>query len=186
MNGSHKRRIWSLENGYERQTAIDPKAYPYEILGDGQRGAFAIILRLYTNDLDYICRGPVVGFKVSLHLPGDLPQMANHFVRIPNERDTQITINPEVVRTADSLRGYAPNARGCYYPDERTLKYFKEYTQRNCELECLTDHTLENCRCVKFSMPREWNFALSEFFSANWGNKRCQIDQSLKIQTYRR
>lgn len=37
--------------------------------------------------------------------------------------------------------------------NEGTLKYFKEYTQRNCELECLTDHTLKKCGCVKFSMP---------------------------------
>lgn len=168
VKGLHRQRIWSLENGYDRQNAIDSKAYPYEILGDGQRGAFAIILRLYTNDLDFLCRGPVVGFKISLHLPGDLPQMSSHFVRIPNERDTLITINPEVVRTAKSLRSYSPNARGCYYSNERTLKYFKEYTQRNCELECLTDHTLENCRCVKFSMPREWN-ALISFSSWSFG-----------------
>lgn len=157
VKGAHKPRIWSLENGYDRQSAIDPKAYPYEILSDGERGAFTIILRLYANDLDFLCRGPVVGYRVGLHVPGELPQMSSHFVRIANERDTSITIRPEVVRTADSLRNYPPNARGCYYPNERMLKYFKEYTQRNCELECLTDHTLENCRCVKFSMPRKLN-----------------------------
>lgn len=71
-----KKRIWSLENGYERQSAVDPKAYPYEILGDGDRGAFSITLRMFKNDLDYICRGAVTGYKVSLHLPGDLPQMS--------------------------------------------------------------------------------------------------------------
>lgn len=76
MSGANRQRIWSLENGYERQNAVDPTAYPYEILGDGERGGFSILLRLFRNDFDYICRGPIIGYKVSLHLPGDLPQLA--------------------------------------------------------------------------------------------------------------
>lgn len=76
IKGANRRRIWSLANGYERQTAIDPKAYPFEIISDGERGAFSVVLRLFKNDFDFICRGPVIGYKVSLHLPGDLPQMA--------------------------------------------------------------------------------------------------------------
>lgn len=44
---------------------------------------------------------------------------------------------------------------GCYFPNEGTLKYFKEYSQLSCNSECLIDHTLRNCACVKFSMPRD-------------------------------
>lgn len=31
----------------------------------------------------------------------------------------------------------------------------RTYTQRNCELECLTNVTLAMCGCVKFSMPHD-------------------------------
>lgn len=44
--------------------------------------------------------------------------------------------------------------RQCYFQDERYLRYFKVYTQSNCELECLTNYTLHKCGCVKFYMPR--------------------------------
>lgn len=129
--------------------------YSYLILGAGDRGALSIVLRMYENDFDYICRGSIIGFKVAIHLTGDLPSIlsSNHFVRVPINQETLITFQPEVMRTADSLQRYSPTDRGCYYSNEGTLKYFKEYTQRNCELECLTDHTLNNCGCVKFSMP---------------------------------
>lgn len=152
-------RAWNLENGYERKNAIDPKMFPYEVLGAGNRGAFSIVLRMFENDFDYICRGSIIGYKVAIHLTGDLPSIlsSNHFIRIPNKQETLVTFEPKVMRTADSLRSYSPNDRGCFFSNEGTLKYFKEYTQRNCELECLTDHTLRNCGCVKFSMPSKYN-----------------------------
>lgn len=34
------------------------------------------------------------------------------------------------------------------------MRFFKVYTQTNCELECLTNYTLAKCNCVAFSMPR--------------------------------
>lgn len=131
-------------------------------MGAGNRGAFTIVLRMFEDDYDYVCRGPIIGYKVAIHLPGDLPQISSHFIRIPTNQETLVTFDPNVMRTAESLRRYSPNARGCYYPNEGTLKYFKEYTQRNCELECLTDYTLRNCGCVKFSMPREYRYRKSE------------------------
>lgn len=135
--------------------------FPFEVLGAGNRGAFSIILRLYENEVDYVCRGSIIGFKVAIHLAGDLPSIlsSNHFIRggekkveefyflcnalihycfalfsVPLNQETLITFQPDVMRAADSLQSYSPSARGCYYSNEGTLKYFKEYTQRNCEL----------------------------------------------------
>lgn len=116
----YKTRAWSLQNGYERKSEMDPKMFPYEILGAGNRGAFSIVLRMYENDFDYICRGSIIGFKVAIHLTGDLPSIlsSNHFIRVPTNQETLITFQPEVMRTADSLQKYSPNQRGCYFPNE--------------------------------------------------------------------
>lgn len=35
------------------------------------------------------------------------------------------------------------------------LRFYKNYTQANCEMECLSNYTKNECGCVKFSMPRE-------------------------------
>lgn len=43
--------------------------------------------------------------------------------------------------------------RQCFFDTERQLRFFKIYTQRNCELECLANFTVKTCGCAKFSMP---------------------------------
>lgn len=45
--------------------------------------------------------------------------------------------------------------RQCYFDEERHLKFFKVYSETNCELECIANYTLSICGCVKFSMPRK-------------------------------
>lgn len=45
--------------------------------------------------------------------------------------------------------------RKCYFDSERKLRFLKVYTQRNCELECLSNDTLHKCGCVQFSLPRD-------------------------------
>lgn len=39
--------------------------YPRRALGAGIKAGVTILMRAYDYDLDYICRGPVQGFKVS-------------------------------------------------------------------------------------------------------------------------
>lgn len=111
---NYKTRAWSLQNGYERNSGMDPKMFPYEVLGAGKGGAFSIVLRLFEEDFDYICRGSIIGYKVAIHLTSDLPSIlsSNHFIHIPTNRETLITFQPEVVRTSDSLKKYTPNERG--------------------------------------------------------------------------
>lgn len=53
-----------------------------------------------------------------------------------------------------TLYSFYNRRRKCYFQDEGHLRFFKSYTQVNCELECLTNHTLTKCGCVKFYMPR--------------------------------
>lgn len=45
-------------------------------------------------------------------------------------------------------------SRQCYFSDEKQLQFFNDYTKENCDFECLTNYTLHECGCVRFSMPR--------------------------------
>lgn len=45
------------------------------------------------------------------------------------------------------------------------------YTQVNCELECLANHTLTKCGCVKFSMPRNESTAVCGASNINCYNE---------------
>lgn len=82
------------------------------------------------------------GFKVLLHTPGELPRVSKQFFRIPLRQEVVVSVKPNMITTSDGLIDYSPDRRQCYFNDERYLKFFKVYTQSNCELECLANFTL--------------------------------------------
>ncbi|XP_067632401.1 pickpocket protein 28 isoform X2 [Eurosta solidaginis] len=143
---------WSLQEGYASDSGI--KSYPARVLGAGARAGLFIALQTFRQEVDYACRGPIQGFKVTLHSPDDVPLVSNQFVRIPMGKEVLVAVKPNMITTSVGIADYPPQRRQCFLENERTLRFFKVYTQNNCALECLTNLTLAKCGCVKFSMPR--------------------------------
>ncbi|XP_075146228.1 ripped pocket [Haematobia irritans] len=142
---------WSLENGYDHNSGLE--TYPVRVLSAGSRAGLSIAFLNLKHEVDFGCRGPVQGFKVLLHSPDDVPLVSKQFVRIPMGREVLIAVKPNMITTSSGIAEYPPHRRQCYLNSERSLRFFKVYTQNNCELECLTNYTLKTCGCVKFSMP---------------------------------
>lgn len=155
VKNNPKSTKWNLEDGYSKVDDVDIDTYPNRVFGSGAPlGLFALI-RGYTQHTDYLCRGPVQGFKITLHTPGEVPQVSKYYFRVPYNQEVMVSVKPNMITTSNGLRGNEPNQRQCYFDSERRLEFFKVYTQRNCELECLTNFTKLHCGCVKFSMPRK-------------------------------
>uniref|UniRef100_A0A034WQE2 Sodium channel protein Nach n=1 Tax=Bactrocera dorsalis TaxID=27457 RepID=A0A034WQE2_BACDO len=142
---------WNVEDGYS--ASADPETYPERVLGPGARAGLYMVLNGFEQDFDNMCRGPVQGFKIILHTPGEVAQISKQYFRIPFDQEVLISIKPKIITTSEGLRHYEPHRRQCYFQKERYLRYFQIYTQSNCELECLSNFTLSQCGCVKFSMP---------------------------------
>ena len=130
------------------------------------------------NDTDYACRGPSQGFKVLLHSPSEFPQVSNQYFRVPFGQEINVVVKPQMITTSDELKDYKPDQRQCYFNNERYLKFFNVYTQKNCELECLANYTLQQCSCVKFSMPRDENTPI-----CGAGKIECYLDASIELST---
>lgn len=143
---------WSLETGYD--PASDVETYPARVLSAGARSGIFMTLQSFKQEVDYACRGPVQGFKVLLHAPDDVPQVSKQFVRIPMGREVLIAVKPSMITTSAGIAEYHPQRRQCFLSRERSLRFFKVYSESNCQLECLANFTLTKCGCVKFSMPR--------------------------------
>lgn len=143
---------WTTDEGY---TTNDDHAYPLRVIGLGDRSGISLDLKPTDNDTDYRCRYYERGYKVILHNPGDIPHVFKESFFVPLNDFVQIFVKPRMDTISKGLRSYAPDSRNCLFEDEKVLKFFKVYSQSNCELECLTNYTLEACNCVKFSMPRD-------------------------------
>lgn len=163
LNGNYlqhgiKSMNWTLEKGYPKDLGAD--TFPRRAIAAGQRACFSLLMTLYEPDLDYICRGPVQGFKILIHNPVEMPRVSQQYFRAPLNQEVVVAIKPDMMTTSEGLRDYSAEDRHCYFPDEKHLKYFQVYTQRNCEVECLTNHTLEKCGCVSYHMPHDQATAL--------------------------
>ncbi|KAK9506043.1 hypothetical protein O3M35_008052 [Rhynocoris fuscipes] len=146
---------WTLENGYPAYSPLD--TYPYRALSAGLKAGLRFVMKAKLGDHDYYCKGAVPGFKVLLHNPAEVPSVGERYLRAPLRQEVVAAITPKIMTTTKGLRKYPPNIRQCYFPTERYLRNFKVYTQRNCELECLTNYTLKRCGCVAIHMPRSEN-----------------------------
>lgn len=168
---------WTLEKGYASGSPIE--TYPRRALNSGDKSGFLLILAGNKTNHDTTCRGAIRGYKIILHNPAEIPSSSAKYVRIPEDQEILVWAEPNIMTTSDGLRGYAPSRRQCFYPDERQLKFFNVYTERNCELECLANHTLNECGCVSIYMPRD-----SATPVCGGGRKECYIEaqQSLRRQ----
>ncbi|XP_017046078.1 pickpocket protein 28 isoform X2 [Drosophila ficusphila] len=151
-NISSQHAPWTLETGYAHGS--DVETFPARVLSAGARSGIFLALQSFKQEVDYACRGPVQGFKVLLHAPDDVPQVSKQFVRIPMGKEVLIAVKPSMITMSSGIAEYHPLRRQCFLSHERSLRFFKVYTESNCQLECLANFTLTKCGCVKFSMPR--------------------------------
>jgi amiloride-sensitive sodium channel len=83
-----------------------------------------------------------------------IPRVKQQHFRIPLDQAVIAAMMPTIMSTSEAIKSYQPERRQCFFPSERSLKYFKIYTQQNCQIECKTNFTMQMCGCVDFYMPR--------------------------------
>ncbi|XP_062558166.1 pickpocket protein 28-like [Armigeres subalbatus] len=142
---------WTSEDGFRARKNF--ASYPVRALGSGFGAGLSMELATLEENIEHHCRVQQ-GFKVIIHSAAEYPQVSKSFALVPFSRDVTIAVRPVIMQTSSELQEYPPHRRNCFFEYERQLKFFRVYTQSNCELECITNYTLKMCGCVKFSMPR--------------------------------
>lgn len=144
---------WTLENGYN--LTLD-EILPIRALKNNKLGVeFCYTVENARNPAMNFCPYQGNGYKIIFHMPNEIPTVfhQNQFVEFGHEKF--FTINAKVKRASLELKKFSPEKRKCYFEDEKKLKFFKSYSKKLCDYECMTNITLKLCGCVKFSMPRE-------------------------------
>lgn len=123
----------------------------------------ALVLLNFSVDKMNTNVNAIIGFRVVLHTPGEIPRPSKSFFNLPLEQQTVVSIKPNMIGTSDDLKGYPPNRKQCYMNSERKLKFFQVYTQRHCELECLSIHMEMDCGCVYFAYPSKNKLCIVQY-----------------------
>lgn len=144
---------WHFETGYEELNYTNnEEVYPYRTFSTGKFFSLRIILKILDRNIDHLCTGQTAGFRITFHAPYEPPQTWKKYYHVAPMRSVDFMIDPMVITASDGLRSVSAEVRKCFFTSERKLEFFKIYTQQNCELECLSNITLVECGCVKFSM----------------------------------
>jgi acid-sensing ion channel, other len=141
---------WTLDDGYRTNNIeIHADLYPRS----GTSSMLSLVLTAFDDMKDGLCKGPIKGFNVYLHLPNETPQISKHYYSVPYQQVVQISISPNMIVSEVELRDLPIEKRQCYFNDERYLRFFRYYTQNNCEVECVANLTVKECGCQRFHMP---------------------------------
>ncbi|KAF5296272.1 hypothetical protein FQR65_LT10267 [Abscondita terminalis] len=142
---------WNPENGYsENSTAY---ALPWRAAGAGTHLGLTLVLDAQLSS--YYCSSSTgVGFKVLLHNPLETPKMADFALLVAPGLEARVAIHPKLYDASQTIRGIEIRKRMCYFTNERSLQFYRTYTELNCKLECQANYTLQLCGCVPFYLPK--------------------------------
>lgn len=86
-----------------------------------------------------------------------MPDFEKHNLLVGPNAAVTASITPSILEVSHIIKSHSLEQRNCYFLEERQLKFFKNYNQANCFMECLADYTLNICECVPFYMPSIYN-----------------------------
>lgn len=143
---------WNPDEGY-RTNVNESEVYPYRVFGTSTRSTLGVVLNIFLDGTFKICRFFAPSFIIAFQMPDDVVSSFAVEKIIPVDQQVLIKIKPKVTVTSEDLHHYSPQVRGCYFRSERRLRFYKSYSQRKCEEECLANSTKKLCGCVQFYMP---------------------------------
>ncbi|KAL1492020.1 hypothetical protein ABEB36_012524 [Hypothenemus hampei] len=169
---------WSLDRGYSDDSGRStyPRRMSFSSATNGLSISFKRDTR-FKSELKCPTFWILQGFKVFLHTPSSVPVNQEYFY-LPLNTAITGAIKPVVLNTLEKVKNSSPEKRKCYFENEGSLKYFKEYTQSNCELDCLTRYTLYWCGCVAFYMPMDNVTTI-----CGTGKNKCMKEAEEKMHT---
>lgn len=142
---------WSIETGYKVESNED--VYPFRAIDSGRKSGLDLILTISEQDIVNNCDTLNQGFTVALSVPGEELKQSQTFLRLPLLEHVRVSIKPKLITTSKGLFNYDPSQRQCFYDSEHQLRFYKNYSRSNCEMECLSIYTENKCGCVKMFMP---------------------------------
>lgn len=119
--------------------------------------------KINNDEIPNICENSFNAYRVVFHLPTEVPTFSHMFMSLNVGQFRYMRITAEIQKIDTRLRKFPPKLRRCLYTNEKHLRFFKAYTQLNCELECMTNYTYEKCGCVPFWMPKTSGMKVCKF-----------------------
>jgi acid-sensing ion channel, other len=131
---------WSQDRGY-----FDQRKDQYPVRAS-YKNELDIFLKLNNSYRDNF----MSSYKVYAHLPNEILTHVLFENLLYFNYKKLMRFSAKSTKMDESLRKFLPENRGCFFEDERKLKYFRTYSRSNCIMECLSNYTLDECNCTTY------------------------------------
>ncbi|XP_044748640.1 pickpocket protein 28-like [Coccinella septempunctata] len=154
--GHGRRTEWNVEDGYPNNETGN--AFPFRTFETGATKSLVVTMLTKKSEVYASCQDfTLQGLKVSIHTPSTIPRPNQVSFPAGFDEIVSVAVNIDMYTTTEEVKTYNPRKRNCFFDNERKLRYFKSYSQSNCDMECWTNYTIQECGCVHFYMPRDEN-----------------------------
>ncbi|XP_025207357.1 pickpocket protein 11-like [Melanaphis sacchari] len=116
------------------------------------------------------------GFTIYFHSPSDVPDYSHSSLKLSKNSHSFVQIITQLSLTDDGLKSWTPEKRGCYYLNEKWLKYNTIYSYINCYAECQVNYTETLCGCAPIYRIN------SSFPVCGPKLKSCQANAAIHVQ----
>ncbi|KAE9526171.1 hypothetical protein AGLY_013802 [Aphis glycines] len=140
---SNLKSNWNLDDGYRDNNLTSN--IPWNMKSTTYWNTVEIILA--QKDAFYGCSSKQ-GFTVYFHSPSDVPDYSHSSLKLSKNSHSFVQISTHLSLTDDGLKSWTPEKRGCYYLNEKWLKYNTIYSYINCYVECQVNYTEHLCGCA--------------------------------------
>ena len=148
---------WTIRNGY---SSDDDWIQPLRAAG---LQYLMISAKINHEETQNFCENNYKAYRVIIHFPNEVPTFSHMFTSLNVGQFKYMRISAAIQKIDTRLRDFPPEHRRCLYVNEKRLKFFKAYTQLNCELECMANYTYEICGCAPFWMPKTNDMKVCKF-----------------------
>ncbi|RZF31942.1 hypothetical protein LSTR_LSTR011539 [Laodelphax striatellus] len=140
-------RVWDMSEGY-KELSFSENFLPWRTPGVSFDNSATFVLDFNKGDLEENCIPKGHGFWVVVHNPAEVPSPYQTVAYAETDMTTIYKLIPKQTTTADNLREWTPEERGCFYSHERKLKLYNTYSSHNCLYECEAEMIFKRCKCA--------------------------------------
>ncbi len=105
--------------------------------------------------LEMLVDTPQAGRLISIHHPGELPDLINEPIEIYPGNTYNILVTPSVTAIEDDVKKMNPYRKNCVsHLFDQELTIFRKYSKSGCMLECKLRRAAKRCGCIPWDYPK--------------------------------
>ena len=110
---------------------------------------------------------PIIPYNLKISTKNNILDQKRGAIELKPGYHVSIRVTPKVIDASEGFVGFDIRTRKCKLPHEIDgLKFFQNYTEDGCELECALKKSLSVCKCHPWYLPNHLNLPICDMFAA--------------------